>query len=370
MSYWAGRRVLITGCTGFLGGWLTERLVTQGADVYGLVWEVDPDALFFRHGLDRQVTCIPGDVRNLSLLRRIVEGCGIEAVFHLAAQAIVTRANSSPLETYETNTGGTWTLLEALRLAGHVRQIVVASSDKVYGDQKDLPYRESSPLCATNPYDVSKACADLIARSYARTFGLPLAVVRCGNIYGGGDLNFDRLIPGTIRAVLRDENPIIRSDGAFTRDYLYVDDVVDAYLLVAQAIEGQRCYGESFNFGTGQPFSVLQVVRLILEITGRYHLRPIVLDAARAEIRHQSLSSEKARRCLGWRPHSRVGPSATNRRPAGAWDGDLPSRYRRGSSAPSPGTGSSSRSRWLRDLAGGLRHDRGGARPAPEADPR
>ena len=302
MSYWAGKRVLVTGCTGFVGGWLTQRLVDEGAAVLGLIWEVDPDACFYRGGLDNRITCIPGDVRDLPLLTKVLAHGRIDTVFHLAAQAIVTRANLSPLETFETNTRGTWALLEAARGVGSLRRIVVASSDKVYGEQEDLPYGESSPLCAVNPYDVSKACADLIALSYAKTFRLPLAVVRCGNIYGGGDLNFDRLIPGTIRAALRNENPIVRSDGTFTRDYLYVADAVDAYLLLARALDQERLYGEAFNFGNELPFTVLEVVSQILDLIGCRHLAPVVRDVATAEIRHQYLSSTKARGRLGWAP--------------------------------------------------------------------
>jgi CDP-glucose 4,6-dehydratase len=302
MSYWASKRVLVTGCTGFVGGWLTERLVNEGAAVFGLVWEADPDAHFFRGGLDGRITCVPGDIRDLPLLTKLLSDYDVDTVFHLAAQAIVTKANVSPLVTYETNVDGTWTLLEAVHRTASVRRVVIASSDKVYGDQDDLPYRESNPLCAANPYDVSKACADLIAQSYAKTFSLPLAVVRCGNIYGGGDLNFDRLIPGTIRAALRNENPLVRSDGTFTRDYLYVADAVDAYLLLAQALDQERFHGEAFNFGNERPFTVLEVIARILELMKSVHLAPVVQDVATAEIRHQYLSSTKARDRLGWAP--------------------------------------------------------------------
>lgn len=302
MKYWAGKRVLVTGCTGFVGGRLAHRLVDAGAIVFGLIWGADPNANFYREGLEKRVTCVPGDIRDLALLTNVLGHDHIDTVFHLAAQAIVTKANVSPQDTYDTNARGTWTLLEAARQISSLRRVVVASTDKVYGEQESLPYRESSPLSATNPYDVSKVCADLIAQSYAKTFCLPVAVVRCGNIYGGGDLNFDRLIPGTIRAALQNKNPMLRSDGTFTRDYLYVDDAVEAYLRLAQALDHERFHGEAFNFGNEQPFPVLEVVARILDLTGRRNLTPVVQDVATAEIRNQYLSSAKARNELGWAP--------------------------------------------------------------------
>lgn len=303
MSYWDGKRVLVTGCTGFIGGWLTKRLVDEGATVVGLVWDAEdaePDATFYSLGLDRRVTCTTGDVRDLLLLENVLSDNCVDTAFHLAAQAIVTKANVSPLETFETNASGTWVLLEAIRRVGSLKRIVVASSDKVYGDQEDLPYRENSPLLAANPYDVSKACADLIAQSYAATFHLPIGIVRCGNIYGGGDLNFDRLIPGTVRAAFNNEAPIIRSDGTYTRDYLYVSDAVDGYVRVAEALDEERFHGEAFNLGNERPFTVLQVVAEILDSMACRHLTPIIQGCAVAEIRHQYLSATKAREQLGW----------------------------------------------------------------------
>ena len=307
MSYWAGKRVFVTGCTGFIGGWLTQRLVDSGAQVFGLIWEVDPDAHFYRAGLDKRVTCVPGDIRDLPLLKKTMADGHIDTVFHLAAQAIVTKATLSPLETYETNTMGTWALLEAARSVSSLQRIVVASTDKVYGDQKELPYLESSPICATNPYDVSKAAADLIARSYAETYHLPLAVVRCGNIYGGGDLNFDRLIPGAILAGLQNERLLVRSDGTLTRDYLYVGDAVDGYLMLGQALDQQRFHGEVFNFGNEEPFTVLEVIDKVLSLMGQQHLTPIVQNVARAEIQHQYISAAKAKDELGWVPAHDLG---------------------------------------------------------------
>lgn len=302
MSYWADKRVLVTGCTGFVGSWLTKRLVDEGATVVGLIWEVDTDAVFYQLGLHNHIACVPGDIADLPLLSEVLADHHIDTVFHLAAQAIVTKANVSPLETYESNTRGTWVLLEAVRIADSIQRVVVASSDKVYGEQEILPYLESTSLSAINPYDVSKACADLIAQSYAKTFHLPLAILRCGNIYGGGDLNFNRLIPGTIHAALKNEDPLIRSDGLFTRDYLHVDDVVSACLLVAQAIDEDRLCGEPFNFGNEQPFTVLEVVEEILGQMDCKHLSPVIQNSATAEIRHQYLSAAKAKEQLGWVP--------------------------------------------------------------------
>ncbi len=301
-QYWAGKNVLVTGCTGFLGAWLTKRLVEEGARVVGLIWESASEASFCRLGLDKLIVCEPGDIRDLPLLRRITRDHAVDTVFHLAAQALVTNANVAPLDTFETNTKGTWLLLEALRELGPSLRVVVASSDKVYGDQEPLPYTEDAPLLAANPYDVSKACADLVAQSYAKAFGLPVGIVRCGNIYGGGDLNFDRVIPGTIRSALWGENPLIRSDGTFTRDYLYIDDAVQAYLLVAQALDDSRFHGEAFNFGNERPYTVLEIVDLILKLMERPDLEPVILNSATNEIRHQYLASERARRELGWAP--------------------------------------------------------------------
>lgn len=301
-GYWTGKTILVTGCTGFVGAWLTERLVQEGAKVIGLILETIPDANFYHLGLDRRIICVPGDINDFPLLRRIITDRDVDTVFHLAAQAIVTTANTAPLETLETNTRGTWLLLEALRNATSVQRIVVASSDKVYGDQEPLPYTEEAPLLATNPYDVSKACADLIAQSYAKAFGLPIGIVRCGNIYGGGDLNFDRVIPGTISAAFRGENPPIRSDGTYTRDYLYVADAIQSYLLVGQALDDSQFHGRAFNFGHELPYTVLEVVHMILKLMQRSDLEPIILNSATNEIRHQYLSASKARGELGWAP--------------------------------------------------------------------
>lgn len=302
MNYWAGRRVFITGCTGFVGAWLTERLLDEHASVTGLIFDDDPNTNFYKLGLGKQVKCIPGTITDLGLIQRTIENGAFETIFHLAAQAIVTTANLTPLETWETNTRGTWNLLEAVRNSSTPAKVVVASSDKAYGDSVDLPYLETHPLAAMHPYDASKACADIVAQCYAKTYRLPVAVVRCGNIYGGGDVNFSRLIPGTIRSVALNERPLIRSDGLYTRDYLYVDDAVSGYLRVGESLDSSEDYGEAYNFGTGQPVSVLDVVERILRLMGREDLQPTIQNVAAGEILHQYLSTGKASQQLGWEP--------------------------------------------------------------------
>jgi CDP-glucose 4,6-dehydratase len=226
----------------------------------------------------------------------------VDTVFHLAAQTIVGIANQNPLSTFESNIRGTWNLLEAARRSPRVKAVVVASSDKAYGDQEKLPYHEETPLQGRHPYDVSKSCADLIALAYATTFGMNVCVTRCGNFYGGGDLNFNRLVPQTIRSVLRGQRPLIRSDGRPVRDYFYIQDGAEAYLLLAEKMRRLKIAGEAFNFSNQIQVSVLELVRLILRLMGREELKPRVLNQAGNEILHQYLSAKKARRVLGWRP--------------------------------------------------------------------
>lgn len=244
-----------------------------------------------------------GELEDLAVVTRAINEFEIDSVFHLGAQAIVGTAVRSPLSTFESNIKGTWTLLEAVRLCPKlVERVVVASSDKAYGDHETLPYTEDMPLQGRFPYDVSKSCSDLIALSYFHTWRMPIAVTRCGNLFGGGDLNFNRLIPGTIRSVLRNEAPIIRSDGTLVRDYVYVRDAVEGYLRLAEALPGDGVSGEPFNFGPHQPLSVLAVVDHILAALGRTDLRPIILGEAPHEIATQYLDCSKATRILGWRP--------------------------------------------------------------------
>jgi len=302
MSFWEHRSVLVTGCTGFLGGWLTDELVRRRADVVGLVRDGVPLAPFFQSGLDHRISIVRGCVEDYHALTRILSEYEIDTVFHLAAQAIVGVAFRNPMATFDTNIRGTWTALEACRSYGRVSRVVVASSDKAYGDQDRLPYTEDHPLRGTHPYEVSKSCADLIAITYHKTYGLPVAVTRCGNLFGPGDLNFSRIVPGTIRSALRKERPIIRSDGSLVRDYVFVKDIVSAYLILAESMEDPSIHGLAYNFGTGTPISVLDLVRTILRLAGSATIDPIVLNEAKDEIKRQYVSSELASRVLGWAP--------------------------------------------------------------------
>ncbi len=299
---WRGKNVFVTGCTGFLGAWLTQALVERGANVVGLVRDNVPRANFIKLGLDKQITTVRGEVENYFLLERAINEYEIDTVFHLAAQTIVTIANRNPLGTYATNINGTWNMLEACRRSPLVKRIIVASSDKAYGEHEVLPYKEDAALKGPHPYDVSKSCADLLSLAYHATYKTPVCVTRCGNFYGGGDLNFNRIVPGTIRSVIYNERPIIRSDGTLIRDYIYVMDAVEAYIMLAEKMEKQDISGEAFNFSNETQINVLDITRKILEVMGRKDLEPNVLNEASGEIKHQYLSAEKARKALGWKP--------------------------------------------------------------------
>lgn len=300
-AFWQDRPTLITGCTGLLGSWLTRTLVDLGADVVGLVRDWIPQSELVRSGTIDRIKIVRGDVRDADTLNRAFSEYEIDSCFHLAAQTIVGIANRMPIPTLETNIQGTWTVLEAARLWGGSKRILLASSDKAYGDHEVLPYDETAPLQGRHPYDVSKSCADLIAAAYAQTYRLPVAITRCGNMYGGGDLNWNRIVPGTMRSVLRGERPIIRSDGSPRRDYVFVLDVVDAYLTLAEAMIDGAYTGEAFNFGLDQPTSALELVQRIVAVSNNPQLEPIVQGNAPNEIQDQYLSSGKAHRLLGWR---------------------------------------------------------------------
>ncbi|HUM02886.1 MAG TPA: NAD-dependent epimerase/dehydratase family protein [Thermoanaerobaculia bacterium] len=303
MSDGEGRVVLVTGATGLVGSWLVPKLLSRGATVVALVRDADPQSELVRSGAIARCTVVSGRLESLADLERAIVEAEVDTVFHLGAQTIVGTAYRSPLATFEANVRGTYNLLEACRRQSDlVRRIVVASSDKAYGEGRVLPYTEEMPANGRHPYDVSKSCADLIAQTYASTYGLPLAVARCGNIYGGGDLNWSRLIPGTIRSALEGRNPVIRSDGRFTRDYVYVGDAVDAYLSLADGLGREEVRGGVFNFGPGAPATVLEVTQAVLEAAGRTDLVPEIRNEAVAEIREQTLDSAKARRVLGWAP--------------------------------------------------------------------
>jgi CDP-glucose 4,6-dehydratase len=300
--FWRDRPVLVTGAAGLVGTWLVKRLVDAHADVVCLVRDWVPRSELVRTSLRDRVKVVRGDVRDQELLERTLGEYETATVFHLAAQTIVTIANRNPVSTYDTNIRGTWALLEACRRSPCVKEIVIASSDKAYGGQKVLPYSEETALRGTHPYDVSKSCADLIAHTYAASFNLPVAVTRCGNFYGGGDLNWNRIVPGTIRSVLRGERPVIRSDGLFLRDYFYVEDGAAAYSLLAERLaENPALRGEAFNFSTEQPITVKDLATRVLRLMGS-DLELDVRKEATNEIREQWLSAKKAREQLGWGP--------------------------------------------------------------------
>ena len=302
-SFWTDRSVLVTGCTGLLGSWLTEALLEEGASVVGLIRDgVVRSRLVQNHTLQR-INVVSGAVEDYSLLERTLNEYQVQTVFHLAAQTIVRIANENPLSTFESNVRGTWNVLEACRRTAWVSEIVIASSDKAYGAHDDLPYSEDAPLLGNHPYDVSKACADLIAQAYAKSYELPVCITRFGNLFGAGDLNFDRLIPGTIRSVIRGEAPVIRSNGQFSRDYIYVEDAAHAYMAVAKGISSDPAVlGQAFNFSYEAPQTAVQVVGKILKQMGRPDLKPSILNTAQNEIPHQYLCASKAREWLGWQP--------------------------------------------------------------------
>jgi len=304
MDYWRQKHVFVTGCTGLVGSWLTKRLVEEGATVVGLIRDMVPYSNLRWSGFEEQIVTVRGDISDYDFVLRALNEYEIDTCFHLAAQTIVTIANRSPLSTFDANIRGTWTLLEAARNTPTMKRLVVASSDKAYGAQDDLPYQEDSPLIGRHPYDVSKSCTDLLAQTYHHTYSLPIGISRFGNVFGGGDLNFNRIVPDTMRAVCHNRNPVIRSDGSPTRDYLYVVDVADAYMCLAENLDDPRLHGEAFNFSYESPQTVSEMVDRILHALGRQDLAPDIQGQSPppGEIPHQYLSAEKARRELGWKP--------------------------------------------------------------------
>ncbi|NLF12100.1 MAG: NAD-dependent epimerase/dehydratase family protein [Anaerolineaceae bacterium] len=300
--FWNSRPTFVTGATGQLGGWLVRRLLDAGADVVCLVRDWVPQCELVRTGLLERAKAVRGDLSDLELLRRALGEYEINTVIHLAAQSIVGTANRDPVTTFETNIRGTWSLLEACRAIPTVKQVVMASTDKVYGDSDELPYHEEMPLLAVYPHDVSKACAEMIARCYAQTYALGVAVTRLPNLYGGGDLNWSRIVPGTVRSVWKGERPVIHSNGKFIRDYLYVEDAAAAHLYLAESLaEKPELRGQAFNLSSGGHLSVLELVDKIVRLMGS-DLTPLVEDKAKQEIRNQYLTAQKARDILGWRP--------------------------------------------------------------------
>ena len=299
-DFWQSRRVFVTGATGMVGSWLVKKLLKRGASVTALVLDTDPQSELYRSGIVHDVTVVNGRLEDLGTLERAISTHETELIVHLGAQAIVPVAQRSPLLTFESNIRGTYNLLEAARLHQDVvRGVVIASSDKVYGAQEHQ-CDESTAFNSRHPYEVSKSCTELLAKSYAHSYGLPLALTRCGNIYGGGDLNWSRIIPGTIRAFLAEEPPIIRSNGQFLREYLYAEDAADAYLTLAEQLHRPEVQGEAFNFSPESPIKVLDLVALIARLMSCDAIKPVILNQAEGEIPVQSLSAEKAQRVLGW----------------------------------------------------------------------
>lgn len=298
---WSGRRVLVTGATGIIGSWLTRHLLERGAEVTALVLDADHRSQLVRSDDIQRIAVISGRLESYEDVERAVVEPAVDTVFHLAAQAIVGTALRAPRATFDANIRGTYNLLDACRIHGdQVERVVVASSDKAYGTGERLPYTEDQPPLGRHPYDVSKSCTDLLATTYAVTYGLPVAIARCGNVYGGGDLHWDRIVPGTIRALLEERRPEIRSDGKYTRDYIHVDDIAEAYIVLADGLTRPELWGEAFNFAPGTPLSVLELVDEIGKVVGSTQ-EPLVLDQATAEITHQHLDPSKAARLLDWK---------------------------------------------------------------------
>ena len=307
LKFWRNKNVFITGATGLLGSWLTKLMVDEGANVIILNRDITPKSILWSSSeefnyIKDELTIVYGSLEDYQLLERILNEYETEVVFHLGAQTIVGTANRNPLSTFESNIKGTYNLLEACRRnKEHIKAIVVASSDKAYGVQEKLPYDEETPLRGTHPYDVSKSCADLISYAYHHTYELPVCITRCGNLFGPGDLNFNRIVPGTIRSVVLGERPLIRSDGSYVRDYFYVKDGAFAYKHLVEKMYELDISGESFNFSNEIQVSVLELVEMILEIMGS-SLQPEILGEASNEIKHQYLSASKASKVLGWQP--------------------------------------------------------------------
>lgn len=302
-QFWEDKNIFVTGADGFIGSWLTKVLIGLGSHVTALVRDFNPENSHLGSKDLKKIRLIPGKLEDFALLERVLNEYEIDTVFHLAAQTLVEVAMRSPLQTFESNIRGTYNLLEACRLHSRtIKRILVASSDKAYGESPVLPYTEQMPLQGRAPYDVSKSCTDLISLSYSQTYHLPIVIARCGNVYGGGDLHWSRIVPGTIRKLLKREPPLIRSNGKLTRDYLYVEDAVQAYLLMAMKSDQPKVIGQAFNFGPEKPYTVLEIVETIQKIMNCSDIKPVVLNGASHEIKDQVLDSTKARTILGWKP--------------------------------------------------------------------
>lgn len=301
---WKDHRVFVTGATGFIGSWLVRRLLEQDAYVAVLIRDWDPQSQLLRSGDINRTRVVNGALEDYGTLERAINEHETDTVFHLGAQTLVGMAMRSPLQTFESNIRGTYNLMEACRVhSGIVQRVVVASSDKAYGEAERLPYSEDMPVQGRHPYDVSKSCTDLIALSYAWSYGLPVTITRCGNVYGGGDLNWSQLVPGIIRSILSNQRPVLRSDGSYTRDFIFVSDVVNAYLLLATKTTEKGVQGEAFNFGLQSRVTVMDMTQAVLRLMGRDDMQPVIRNDAKREIKDQSLDSSKARKLLGWAPN-------------------------------------------------------------------
>jgi len=300
-DFWKGKNVFVTGADGFIGGWVARTLADYGANVTIILRDSKPENSLKTLGLDKDVNIVRGDIINAELMTRIVNEYEIEFIYHLAAQAIVGIANANPVSSFETNIKGTWNILEAARNSKWIKGVIVASSDKAYGIQEKLPYTEDQKLNGLYPYDASKACADILTRSYHKSFGLPVAVTRNANTYGGADMNFNRIVPGTIKSVLDGEIPVIRSDGTLRRDYMYIKDAVEAYLRIGENMDRDDVCGHAFNFGVGKPISVLELFETVIELCGKT-VKPKILNQAKNEIPDQYLCVDKVKKTFDWEP--------------------------------------------------------------------
>ncbi len=301
-SFWEEKNVFVTGSDGFIGSWIAKELVEKKANVTVLVRDMKKEACFDLHGIRSKLNIVQGDLVDLQVMERAFAQYQAEFVFHLAAQALVGIANKSPLSTFESNIKGTWNLLEACRKNDSVKGIVVASSDKAYGVQDKLPYTEDSPLLGLFPYDASKACADILARSYFETYGLSGAVTRNANTYGGADMNFSRIVPDAVSCLIKDKEFLIRSDGKPQRDYMYVKDAVNGYLVLAQNLQKKEVKGQAFNFGTETPVTAVDLFKKTAKLFGKPNAKYRILNQSKNEIPKQFLSTKKAKNLLGWKP--------------------------------------------------------------------
>ena len=301
INFWEGKKVFITGCNGFIGSWLTYELFKQGADITGLIRDQIIRTNLHLLQLEKKINIVHGDVIDFNCLRRCFAEYDIDTVFHLAAQPIVTVALKDPIGTFKANIEGTWNILEVSRQI-NVQRLIIASSDKAYGTHKELPYDETFPLNGQFPYDVSKTCSDLIAQTYFNTYELPVCITRNANIYGGGDLNFNRIIPETIKSILSGKDPVIRSNGEFIREFFYVKDAVKSYLLVAENLHRKNIMGRAFNFGSTEKIKIIDLVNKIIKLSGNRNIKPIILDEVKKEITDQYLSCKLAESVFKWKP--------------------------------------------------------------------